>query len=934
MHKQLAAAIGGILACSAYSSVAAGQERAAESTPDPTQLENVIVTGSLIPQVQQETASPVVVITDEDIARQGFQNVSDVLRAQPLATGAVQDNQSAFFGSFTTGATTISLLGLEPGFTLILLDGRPLADYPLLYNGQANFTDLSSIPTAMVERIDILPGNQSAIYGSAAVAGVVNIILKKRLEGVEIAARAGGYEQGGGENLRFELTGGANRGNFDVTYGLQYSSQKPIWGFQRDAFDTQADDPDPALHFGSRTFLGAHIDLATGATVYDDPGQAACDGVADNFGGTTTRQMRPGRGFYCGSLAEQGYSTFLNEQEGASAYVNANLDLGDNAEVYASLLYSDYRLEWKNGTRWWTPNLDGTGGLVWDDSVGELQLYQHIFSPEETGGRNKGNEINDSRSYNVALGVQGAFGDSDWAYDAYYSRSQYEVSDHQIWPLTEEMEDFFRNQFLGPQLGTYYGYPVYHPDRQAFYQSVTPDQYETFTDEYRTDSETWTHSLNFRMTNTNLFELPAGPVGFAALAQVGKQSWDNPTDPRIISGEFWGLNGTQGAGERENWATALEFRVPLFSALMANLSVRYDDYQNVDAGGDSDTTYKLGLEFRPVESLLFRGSFATAFRAPDMAYIFAGESGFFQTVVDYFRCEADGQPLANCTWNAYTTEGARSGNPELRSITADSYGFGVVWSPKDRFEVRADYYDIRIDDEVSDLSIDQLLQDENECRHGRLDIDSPTCIDALARIERTAPDSLVPNQLQLVSINPINISEENVSGILAGLTYLFGGGRAGSFQVNLDYNRTLDHEFTRYTGDRPIDLLNQGFYSTEFASVVTVDFIWDIGQWTTTVHGTRYGSTPNFAEQSGAGVVNGVEAGDIDPYVLFNLNVEYELTDNSSIALTVNNVVNEDPPEDKSYSGTTAYPYYNFLSYSGYGRAYWLEYQIQLGSNP
>ena len=121
--------------------------------------------------MQQVNASPVVAITADDIDRQGFQNVSEVLRAQPLATGAVQDNQ--FAGGFTPGATTISLLGLEPGFTLILLDGRPLADYPLLYNGQANFTDLSSIPTGMVERIDVLPGNQSAVYGSAAIAGVV-----------------------------------------------------------------------------------------------------------------------------------------------------------------------------------------------------------------------------------------------------------------------------------------------------------------------------------------------------------------------------------------------------------------------------------------------------------------------------------------------------------------------------------------------------------------------------------------------------------------------------------------------------------------------------------------------------------------------------------------------------------------------------------------
>jgi outer membrane receptor protein involved in Fe transport len=935
MNRQLAAAISGILACSAYAGVAGAQETTTNSSAGPAELDMVTVTGSLIPQIRQETASPVLAITAEDMARQGYQNIVDVLRAQPLATGAVQDNQ--FSAGFTPGATTISLLGLDPGFTLILLDGRPLAEYPLLYNGEANFTDLSSIPAAMVERIDVLPGNQSAIYGSAAVAGVVNIILKKRLEGLEFAARAGGYEQGGGSNKRFELTGGMGRDNFDVTYGLQYSDQKPIWGFQRDEFDSKADDPDAALHFGSRTYLAAHIDIFTtgsGATVYDDPGEAACQGVAGNFRGTTTRDLRPDRGFFCGSLLESGFSTILNEQESASAYVNTNWRLGDNAKLYASLLFSDNRVETSSGTRFWVPDIDGSGGFIWNDLAAEpLQQYQRIFSPEEQGGINKNNDVLSSLSYNVALGVQGAFGASDWEYDAYYARSAYDLEDRQNWPLKAEMEDFFREQFLGPQLGTYYGYPVYHPDIDAFYQSVTPEQYDSFIGKIRTDSETWTHNLNLRITNTDLFDMPAGPVGGAVLFQVGKQSWENPTDPRVIAGDFWGLNGTQGAGERENWATALEFRVPLFSMLTANLSGRFDDYKNVDAGSDSDFTYKFGLEFRPIDSLLLRTSFATAFRAPDMAYIYAGESGFFTNVVDYFRCEEAGQPLATCIFNPVNTEGSRIGNPDLKSITADSLGFGFVWSPNDRFQLRADYYDIDIDDEVSDLDIDQVLRDENECRQGRLDASSPTCIDALARIDRTAPDDFVPNQLLLVSINPINVSREKVSGVIAGTTFRFGGGRAGDFQVGLDYNRSLEHEYTQFPGDPVIDLLNDGFNSTEFDSVTTADFIWDIGRWTASVHGIRYGGTPNFAEQSGTDPINGVEPGDIDPYYLFNLNVDYQLTDSSSIAVTVNNVADEGPPEDRSYSGLTAYPYYNIFNYNGYGRAYWLEYRMNFGAD-
>ena len=176
-------------------------------------------------------------------------------------------------------------------------------------------------------------------------------------------------------------------------------------------------------------------------------------------------------------------------------------------------------------------------------------------------------------SYNVALGVRGAFGDSTWEYDAYYARSQYDLEDRQKWPLTADIEEFFRDQFLGPQLGTYYGYPVYHPDQAAFYQSLTPDQYDSFQSTIKTDSKTWTHSLNLAGHEHEPVRPARRPRGRAQpWLQVGKQSWENPTDPRVIAGEFWGLSGTQGAGERENWAAALEFRVPLFSMLTANLS--------------------------------------------------------------------------------------------------------------------------------------------------------------------------------------------------------------------------------------------------------------------------------------------------------------------------------------------------------------------------
>src|SRR6476469_8162537 len=157
-----------------------------------TNLDKIVVTGSLIPQTSIETFKPVTIISAEDLKNRGFTSVQQALHESSFATGGVQGNQSS--ASFTQGAETNSLFGLDPGYTKYLIDGRALANYPALYNGTDVFNNISGIP--------ILPGGQSSLYGSDALAGVVNIILKKKMDGSVVSARLGGYDEGGGESRR------------------------------------------------------------------------------------------------------------------------------------------------------------------------------------------------------------------------------------------------------------------------------------------------------------------------------------------------------------------------------------------------------------------------------------------------------------------------------------------------------------------------------------------------------------------------------------------------------------------------------------------------------------------------------------------------------------------------------------------------------------
>ena len=301
------------------------------------------------------------------------------------------------------------------------------------------------------------------------------------------------------------------------------------------------------------------------------------------------------------------------------------------------------------------------------------------------------------------------------------------------------MEDFFRNQFMGPQLGTYYGYPVYAPNKPALYQALTPDQFRSFSDNIHNVSETWTQNVNFQLVNANLFQMPAGPVGMATVFQAGNQYWDNPIDPRVSGGEFFGLNGTSGRGKRENAAVGVEFTIPLLKELTADLAVRYDTYKNVGANSDSAPTYKLGLEFRPMDSLLIRGNYGTAFRAPDMGYIFTGGNGFFSTETDFYKCEIDPN---NCAlYTGVSVEGNQVGNPDLKSITADSYGFGFVWSPSANFDLHAGLLQRQHPGTKSSRNRRPrpCSTKTNAARAGSTST-SARCVDALSRVIRTAPN--------------------------------------------------------------------------------------------------------------------------------------------------------------------------------------------------
>ena len=157
--------------------------------------------------------------------------MAEALQQSSFATGSVQGSQTS--ASFTQGAQTLSLFGLPVGFVKYLIDGRPMGNFPGLYNGSDAFNNISGIPADLVDHIDILPGGQSSLYGSDAIAGVINIVLKKHVDAPSVDVRYGWHKDGGGADRRISFADSFSAGKFNMLVGAQFESTQPIWGFDR-----------------------------------------------------------------------------------------------------------------------------------------------------------------------------------------------------------------------------------------------------------------------------------------------------------------------------------------------------------------------------------------------------------------------------------------------------------------------------------------------------------------------------------------------------------------------------------------------------------------------------------------------------------------------------------------------------------------------------
>jgi len=885
-------------------------------------LEEIVVTGSLIPQSQKENFTPVTVITAADIQAKGFADVAEALQRASYATGSVQNSQNA--DSFTPGAKTVSLFGLNESYTKYLINGQPIANYPALYNGTDSFVSISGIPTVMVDHIDILPGAQSSIYGSDAIAGVINIVMKQNLDGPLIDARYGAYSQGGGADRRIAIADGLTVGNFNVVAGAQYDSQSPIWGYQRaltSQYYTQGTSPQTA--YPNEEIFGLDNN-----SYFEDP--ANCANVASLFGGTNGVHSAPAVGQYCGSV-RTGFFTIDNGDEQTEFYLHSTYDLTEHLQLYLDTLLAHDVVRFNaTGPGAYVSYYDSSSPFAYYEdprvSTSDYLNLQHIFSPEEAGGLNNTISKNTNNSTRGTLGIKGSIG-SKWQWLADMTYTDNKLTELSFVQFTQPIEAYF-SKIYGPQLGfdNNLGAYLYEPNYANFYKPITPAAFAAFSGYAPNYSYTEESLARAQVTSTDLFELPAGNAGLALQIEGGDQGWNYSPDPGYFDNQVFGITSSAGSGHRSRYAGTAELQVPIFSMLKASLSGRYDDYR-IEGQSVDKATFNLGLEFRPLKEVLVRGRYGTAFKAPTLADEFQGLSGFYQQLTDYYTCAQEGysgKTIGNCPqFNQYLF-GETSGNTKLKPITAEVWDLGFVLSPVDRLGITFDYIHFAIRNEVTEIDANKLLETESACQLGQLDPTSPTCVTALSEVVRNSAGAIVS-----IYTPKENIANENVGTFVASFDYKFDVGAAGTISLDGSFTDMVNHTYRQEVGDPLINDLNDPFYSTEFKTKDNISVTWTKSALSLTAYVERYGRSPNYISQLIPEGYSQPGAGTVAPWVLADFSADYKVIEGLDVSLALNNAFNTQPPADHSYPGNQTQAY-NYTNYNVYGREYYLTVTYKL----
>lgn len=802
-----------------------------------SKLEKIQITGSRLKGVDMEGANPLQSFDQEELIKRGYDTIAEFLKDLPQAASAGTFTETGGVGGADgapAGAAGVSLRGLGSSSTLVLVNGRRVA-VDSFSNGSDSFVNVNAIPMAAIERIDVLTDGASSIYGSDAIAGVINFILRKDFVGHELTAQYGN-DTSDHDASRTGLTyaGGFATDNTNTTVVLDYAKRNAIFNSDRPINVTYTSYTEMVIdgNYYAEDWCGDDTRWGGEACNYDYVIQRAIQPDFENIGATLNHQWQLGNDmtFFAEAMYQQNTGHAYEAPAGYTVTVP-----GDAAYVPG-----------------YVRDINAADG---DDSD---SIRVRTRMPERRI------QEYDTESYRVLAGLRGEWGDWGWESAASYGKSTNEVTHVAGYMNRNALADAIASGSFNPfNLG----------------MDNSEEAIAALRDSAIRRGESEVMSLDANISG-ELFEMNAGLVSAVFGAELrSEEIVDNPS-ASAVNDDVIGLGASDAAADRTQYALYGEVNLPLFESVDLITALRYDHYS--DFGGDINP--KVSLRYKASEDLVLRASWSTGFRAPSLSQLGAGTSLGSQ----YINCGADEPFNALCGSNGAIDgelefDQETIGNKGLDAESSEAINAGLSWNLTDNWQLTVDYW--RYDHEdIVDIDASTTL---NACVQGTAPV-----VGSVSELKGEFGCVLDGNgDISFLRTGYFNVGSQTTDGLDYRMTYRLETDAAGEFSFYVSGTETFSFE-RQITPDAEVeDLLGRLSGANEIARperVLDAGTDWSLGDWSASL-------SAHYVSSMGDGDFK-FDNETVDSWLTFSASVGVTLMENHSLMLSVRNLTDEEPP--------------------------------------
>ncbi len=677
----------------------AASEKSSSARSNSSSVEKISVVGSRIKRTAVETSSPTVTISRDQIESSGVTTVGELLRTQAVASNGNFAGESGYVRS---GAQTGNLYGLGPGRTLVLVDGQRLPK-----DASLSGTNLAIIPASMIDRVEITTGSKSAVYGSDAVAGVVNLVTRKDFSGTEVKTSIRAPEDGGGERGEISVATGVNfgdGGNFIIAGGV--SRENRLYKKNRDISFGEGKFAFSSFYQPAGTYNFRLLDPVSYRPLAGEAG--LWQPSANCPSGSTNDLQGPGeayRGQFCvGSIKENSTEELTPSSQDGYISSKLGIDIGSSSRLSSFIGYTRHISRSNSGNYFSNSNYllparrqvlgpERADGLGLNTAGNAIEVYQvDPAAPNRVS-------TNLDQSYGGFISVESELG-AGWSTTAsltHYATLNNRNVDNVI--NKEQYSKLLQGYAEGPGGSlTLTGNPSY-TSLDAGRDTTILNQ---MVDRMSAQERNAVSSLTVNASR-ELFELPGGTLAFNMGIDSRVENFRQSPDP--LDTVFWqnqplftGTESTAGSGDRNVTSAYAEFLAPVAPKVNLDFAARLDTYS--DFGSASN--YNLGAMWSVSDSVTLRANTGTSYRAPELNYVHQKGGGGYVNIRDPRWCEVrerEGNPCVAAETHRIFVD--RPGNKDLKPEQAKTYVIGAIFEPNQDFYISADYAAFNIRDVFS-----------------------------------------------------------------------------------------------------------------------------------------------------------------------------------------------------------------------------------------